>query len=177
VDLADQRSQLGAGEGHVHQDVREHRVHGRVGRRQRITDVVQRRGDPVVESFALRVPPQLVERELAEVGGVHAKSLLCQEERVPALPGAELEDIIDACGTECAGRPARGRGRLGPVQMRMLLVRRLPTFLLSPRELDMPNVHVAPRVRHAGLDDRQTRSSLRHELSRRTHALARSGSQ
>ncbi|GAB2640988.1 hypothetical protein GCM10009743_15080 [Kribbella swartbergensis] len=87
---------------------------------------------------------------------MHAETLLGQEKRVTTLSGAEFQHVVDARGTERAGRPPRRLGRPGPVQVWMLLVRRLPTFLLSPRELDMSSVHGAPRGRHAGLDDRQT---------------------
>jgi len=61
------------------------------------------------------------------------------------------------------------------VQPRVPDVGGLPSFLLSPCELDVSSFHLAPRGRHAGLDDLQTRSSLRDELSRRTQASSRSG--
>ena len=117
---------------------------------------MQRGRDAVVQALTLCFQAQLVESRLAEVGGVHAETLSGQEKRVATMPGAELEHVIDACGTERLGRPLRGGRRLRSVQLRMVCVRRLPTFLLSSRELDVSSLHVAPRVRHAGLDDRQT---------------------
>jgi hypothetical protein len=146
VYLVDQGAQLGRGQRHTQQQVGVDRADRGRCRRQRIADVVQGRGHLVVQAVALGIDPQLIQRRLAEVGGVHAEPLTGEEQGIAPVPGAELEDVVDARGGEPGGGPAGRFGRVAAVQPWVGAVAALPVLPLGPAELHVRRMAAGGRA-------------------------------
>jgi hypothetical protein len=150
-DFGGERFELGEGEGHTEEHVREASVETLIVEREPLAHVERPCADEVTEPALSRLAADRLDRARCVVEDVDVEAATSEEEAVSALAATELEQAAYTLAHEQGRRLLRRLARLGAEAVAALLERPLPLrpLLVKRRPLAHPSLAVASQ--HASL--------------------------